>query len=405
MEKNINIFAEVLEDEALNQFYKAMSLPCNVAGALMPDAHAGYTLPIGSVIKSKDMIFPSYVGYDIGCGMSAIRTSIKDFKTEQLEVLKLEILSRIPVGAERHANKKRYPNEYNPIAKFAQTAFRDVGVYQLGTLGGGNHFIELGQDREGFINIIIHSGSRNVGKVIAEEYMKLAAIKNTDEERYAQEFDAKNSGWMHHNPEGYERAKKEFIYRRVRARLSTNTEGHFGFDINSKEGQEYLNDMNQALNFALDNREEMIKNVLLSMEAVFGKVSTDRFINRNHNHAELKDGFVIHRKGATHAEKGMMGVIPGNMKDGCFIVEGLGNEASICSSSHGAGRVLSRNQARAQLDIQEFHELMRGVVTNHTDSTLDESPRAYKDIFEVMELQRELVNTIDYVKPILNIKG
>ncbi len=149
----------------------------------------------------------------------------------------------------------------------------------------------------------------------------------------------------------------------------------------------------------------MIKNVLLSMEAVFGKVSTDRFINRNHNHAELKDGFVIHRKGATHAEKGMMGVIPGNMKDGCFIVEGLGNEASICSSSHGAGRVLSRNQARAQLDIQEFHELMRGVVTNHTDSTLDESPRAYKDIFEVMELQRELVNTIDYVKPILNIKG
>ena len=129
------------------------------------------------------------------------------------------------------------------------------------------------------------------------------------------------------------------------------------------------------------------------------------FINRNHNHAEIKEAFVIHRKGATHAEEGMLGVIPGNMRDGSFIVKGKGNEASLCSSSHGAGRVLSRNQAFMALNVDQFHNDMQGICTNHTDKMLDESPRAYKDIFEVMALQKELVDVIDHVRPFLNIKG
>jgi tRNA-splicing ligase RtcB len=206
--------------------------------------------------------------------------------------------------------------------------------------------------------------------------------------------------------EKYLKARQDFVYRRTRARVKTNTEGHFGFDLNSDAGKNYVKDMDMALDFALANRQDMINKIIKSMEDVLNrKIKTDRFINRNHNHAEIKDGFAIHRKGATHAEKDMMGVIPGNMKDGSFIVNGKGNEDSMCSSSHGAGRVLSRRKAKDTLDVNDFHDDMKGIVTNHTDTTVDESPRAYKNIFEVMELQNDLVEVVDYIKPILNIKG
>jgi len=159
--------------------------------------------------------------------------------------------------------------------------------------------------------------------------------------------------------------------------------------------------MKSALNFAPANRKAMMNKIITFL----GTPKELMFINRNHNHAEIEDKFVIHRKGATHAKKGMFGVIPANMKDGCFIVKGKGSQESLNSSAHGAGRVLSRKQAMIQLDVNEFHESMIGIETNHTSATLDESPKAYKNIFKVMQLQKDLVDVIDYVKPILNIKG
>jgi tRNA-splicing ligase RtcB len=160
--------------------------------------------------------------------------------------------------------------------------------------------------------------------------------------------------------------------------------------------------MNCALQFALDNRKEMIDVIVKAL----GSPKELLFINRNHNHAEVVEGeFVIHRKGATHAEEGMLGVVPGNMKDGSFIVEGKGNKDSMSSSSHGAGRVMSRGEARKRLDYSEFHTSMEGIETNHSETTLDEAPKAYKDIFEVMELQKDLVEVLDRVRPLLNIKG
>lgn len=234
--------------------------------------------------------------------------------------------------------------------------------------------------------------------------MKQAAIEDTDKSRYEEEFE-KNNNWKDKNPEGWEKSKNEFILKRTKARVG-DLEGHYGFDLDSYWGKAYINDMNEALQFALDNREMMIKNIVKAMEKIFGTVETERFINRNHNHAEItEDNFVIHRKGATHAEEGMLGVIPGNMKDGSFIVKGKGNSDSMCSSSHGAGRVLSRRAAKDSLDVTEFHNSMSGIVTNHTDETLDEAPKAYKNIFEVMELQKDLVEAIDRIKPVLNIKG
>lgn len=402
------IYAEVLEREALDQFYEAMKLDCNIQGALMPDAHAGYTLPIGAVIKSDNKIFPSYVGYDIGCGMISVKTNVQKFTEEDLIRLKELIMKKIPLGRDTHKKKQVLPKKFKGRSEIAEKVFKELAPYQLGTLGGGNHFIEIGTDNSGSLNIVIHSGSRGVGKKIAEYYMRQAAIEDVDMERYENEFNIKNT-WRDKNPEGWEKAKKEFIYRRTRARLNTNMEGHHGFSLDSKTGKDYLFDLNEALDFALANRKHMIDNILVAMKEVFGDIKTDRFINRNHNHAEIVDGYVIHRKGATHSEPGMYGVIPGNMKDGSFIVVGAKDSEekrlSMNSSSHGAGRVLSRRAAKDNLNVEEFHSQMKGIVTNHSNEMIDEAPKAYKNIFEVMEQQKDLVDVIDRVVPVLNIKG
>ena len=406
MDKQIHIFADYVEQEALNQFYKAMALPENVAGALMPDVHSGYTLPIGAVIKSKGKIFPSYVGYDIGCGVAAVQLDIKVPSFNDLKKIKDEILKRVSIGPNSHKTPVKEWRLYDEGTDIAKKAYLSKGKLQFCSLGGGNHFLELGKDENGFLWITVHSGSRGFGYYIAKEYMKLAAISNTDEERYAKEFEVKNK-WKQYNPGKWEQAKKEFIYRRVRARLNAKLEDHFGLDLDSELGQNYLKDMNLALQFALDNRLAMIESAIEAIKKVI-KVDpkTTFFVNRNHNHAEVIDGdFAIHRKGATHAEEGMYGVIPGNMKDGCFIVKGKGYEPALCSSSHGAGRVLSRQQAKQEITLEMLEKEMEGIITNLTSSTIDEAPMVYKDIFEVMEMQKDMVEVLYHIKPVLNIKG
>lgn len=396
--KPTRIYAEMIDRVTLEQFENAMSLECNIQGALMPDAHAGYTLPIGAVIKSKQMVFPSYVGYDIGCGMCAVKLDIAKEDIEH-ERLKKEIIKAIPLGMSRHQTKQPYvPLTCTPKA---QVVFDEIGAYQLGTLGGGNHFIELGSGNDGKVWIVIHSGSRGFGKNIAEYYMKLAAMRHVPTDEWREAFEKSHVDFKKHSPEKYEIALASYLEKQKASIAKTHLEKHVGFSTTSTEGKEYLLDMECALAFALENRKRMIDTII----SFLGNPKKLLFINRNHNHAEIKGEFVIHRKGATHAEEGMLGIIPGNMRDGSFIVKGKGNEASLCSSSHGAGRVLSRNQAFLALNVDQFHNDMQGICTNHTDKMLDESPRAYKDIFEVMALQKELVDVIDHVRPFLNIKG
>jgi len=399
------IFAKVIEDEALEQFNKAMSLECNVQGALMPDTHTGYTLPIGAIVKSKGVVFPSYVGYDIGCGMCAVNLDITKEGLD-LEDIKNDIVRNIPLGREKYIKKQsiRLDSSLYDLNDFTKYRIKDIGVYQIGTLGGGNHFIEIGEsEKDKTLWIVIHSGSRGLGYKVADYFMSLATQGSVSIEELKKEFIIGREIFKERNPKGYEKAFKKFVEKKWET-ATKNKEGHYGFDINSELGKSYINCMNYCLDFALENRKTMIEKILesISLQKRF-KVRT--FINRNHNHAELKDGYVIHRKGATHAEKDMLGVIPANMKDGSFIIKGKGNKESMCSSSHGAGRVLSRKKAKETLNIEEFHKDMEGVVTNHTDDTLDESPKAYKNIFEVMELQKDLVEIIDRSIPILNIKG
>lgn len=373
IKKPYKIFTDVgaIEYGAIEQFVEAMSHPAVVRGALMPDVHQGYTVPIGCVFESNGVVFPSAVGYDIGCGMIAHQTnfSLHDIKYNAGAIHR-QILLDIPVGR-NHRSVSPLPaiHVHGTLDKctrqMKKIADDKVWAFQLGTLGGGNHFIEIGYDEQDRVWIIIHSGSRGVGHGCAEYYMKKAS------------------------PTG---------------KLS---EGMFGFDVNSQDGRDYIQDMNWCLEFALWNRRVMLYDIIDSIRkcGVEGGIVGD-MINRNHNHAETKDGVIwTHRKGATHAEKGMTGVVPGNMRDGCFIVQGKGNEDSLYSSSHGAGRVLSRKKAKDTLSEEDFTSTMRGIVANVGKSTLDESPFAYKDIFEVMRQQSDLVEVIAYTKPILNIKG
>jgi len=408
--KKTKIYAEALEKTALEQFEEAMSIECNVQGALMPDAHTGYTLPIGAVIKSKEMVFPSYVGYDIGCGMCALKVNVHK---EELDLQKLRdrILELIPIGVERHATKGLVPWDKN-ASDTLKNNLEKTGKYQIGSLGGGNHFIEIGEadfdpeiDQSGETWIVIHSGSRGVGHKTAEMYMKLAASENIDENELEREFFANHKDLFKYNKARYDIEVEKYVLKEKL--ISTkNIEGHFGFDINSAFGKQYITDMNLCLEYALENRKTMMANILSAIFEQVGIRDIGELINRNHNHAEIdSDGYVIHRKGATHAEDGMLGVIPGNMRDGSFIVKGKGNEDSMNSSSHGAGRVLSRKKAKEQISLSKFHGDMVGIISNHTDETVDEAPDAYKNIFEVMELQKDLVEVIDHCKPYLNIKG
>jgi tRNA-splicing ligase RtcB len=363
------IYADNVDGAALDQFYTAMKQDTVVQGALMPDAHKGYSLPIGAVIAMKDVIWPAAVGYDIGCGMCAMPTSFDKAHVEsQKDIIFEKIYEQIPVGF--NWNKKRVSfdttralEEEEVTPKFKQI-YDEKGVLQIGTLGGGNHFIELGYDEADRIWIIIHSGSRNLGHNIATHYMKLAS--------------------------GDGKAR----------------EGYYVLDFQGSDGANYITDLNYALQFALLNRAEMIRRV----ETILNKVAKGHgdwpgLINRNHNHAELKDGLWIHRKGATHAEKDMMGVIPGNMCDGSFIVKGKGNSESLNSSSHGAGRIMGRRVAKETLKMEDFKKSMKGIKAKVSTGTIDESPGAYKNIFDVMDQQKDLVEVIHHIKPIINIKG
>jgi tRNA-splicing ligase RtcB len=370
LSKPHKIFGGPFEQGALDQFASAMEQDFVVRGALMPDAHQGYSLPIGAVVATEGYVVPSWVGYDIGCGMCAVPTTfVPGFVMENAKQIWGSIMRSVPVGF--HHNKEPLHPEWRstPLLTPAGSRIFDEkgGFKQLGTLGGGNHFIEVGADENDIVWIIIHSGSRGIGHGLATHYMKLAS------------------------PNG------------------KATEGHFGFRTDSELGHEYMIDQEFALQFALENRMAIMRRVVNAIQDHTGGCALMRgsLINRNHNHAEQQVAldWIIHRKGATHANRGMDGVVPGNMRDGSFIVRGLGNADSLWSSSHGAGRVLSRKAARNTLHLEEFQAEMEGIVAQVTHGTLDESPMAYKDIFEVMKAQSELVETVGYVRPILNVKG
>ncbi len=349
-----------VEAEALRQIHNAADLPEVKRMVVLPDVHTGYDLPIGCAVLVAGRISPSFVGYDIGCGMlhQNIGPNIAILAEEagRREVY-ARILEDVPVGlGGKFAENQACPEfESAGADKELNRKVCAIAPLQLGTLGAGNHFIEIGLNSREEYAITIHSGSRNSGHAIASHYMGLGRL----------------------------------------------------FDLDSKNGRHYAADMHWALEYALENRKRMLESVL---RTVFGKNIPQfpaPFINENHNHAAiLKRGEVVHRKGATPADKGQLGIIPINQRDGVYITKGLGNEAFLCSASHGAGRSMSRAAARKAITPDRLAGQMRGIVCRTDKSVCDEGPDAYKDADTVIARQNGLlVEVVDHFRPVLVVKG
>jgi len=364
---------EDIEDPAKDQIVNALMYPRQDPGryaadryivkrlAIMRDVHAGYDLPIGSVALLDGYIWPGAVGYDIGCGMCHVNTGITygELGTTRTDIKK-RVLSMIPVGFDSRKTKSNGFERFRNASKYKALAdaVNMKAAWQVGTLGGGNHFLEYGiSQRTEEVGVTIHSGSRKSGYNIGDFYMRMSG-----------------------GP----------------------------IPLESELGQQYLADMNWALSFALRNRELMMKKALKALGLQSGQVRRLMMdmVNENHNHATVTDDGVIHRKGATPASKGDIGIIPANMRDGVWITEGLGNKECLESAPHGCGRTMSRTRAKKTIDMADHSKSMDGImVSQPVEKLLDESAYAYKDIGYVLSGSSKLIRIIDNFRPILVVKG
>ena len=383
-----------IEEECLKQAFNLSGLPFAFKHiALMPDAHSGFGMPIGGVLATKNVVIPNAVGVDIGCGMCFLQTNIPisiilESKTKDdqplLNFMVGAIQRIVPVGFAHHKNAEEWNGfDRAPNTKIVQQELHKAR-YQLGTLGGGNHFIEIQKDSNNNLCIMLHSGSRNFGKQIGDYYNKQAKVLNKK--------------WYSSVPENYDLA---FL------------------PIDSQDGNDYFKSMKFALEFAHENRRRMmerIKSLVFNLiEKYHGHVSKTILneVNAHHNYAVFENHFgenvIVHRKGAIRAYAGEAGIIPGSMQAPSYIVEGLGNPDSFMSASHGAGRRMSRKKAREQFKVSDFINDLnaQGIVVGTKDksSIIDECGAAYKDIDQVINNEKDLVKVTERVTQIGVIKG
>lgn len=362
--------------------------------AVMPDVHKGYGMPIGGVLATKRAVVPNAVGVDKGCGMCAIKTPLTGLTRNQLEELKYKIEMTVPVGFSHHANPK-YKDEMPAVNKDDNwcngqpyqdrypVLYKewDSALCQLGTLGGGNHFIEIQMGDDGHIWIMIHSGSRNLGKKVCDFYNKKAQMLN--------------EMWYSSVPKEQELA---FL------------------PIEIEEYRSYMREMEYCVDFALANRRAIMQAILEQFDRTIPgykfKDLIDNMINIAHNYAKFEHHFgedvIVHRKGATFAGEGQIGIIPGSQGTKSYIVRGKGNRDSFNSCSHGAGRKMGRNEAKRNLDLRKEVEFLesQGILHNmRSVQDLEEASSAYKDIDIVMKSQEDLVDILVELKPLAVIKG
>jgi tRNA-splicing ligase RtcB len=376
----VRVWADFVEDSAMVQINNLAQLPFAFHHvAIMPDVHMGYGMPIGGILATDMVVIPNAVGVDIGCGMCAVETSLVSITKDDLKEIMGEIRKAVPVGFSHH-EKQQDLSLMPTVGEFPEmpivTRQYESATKQIGTLGGGNHFIEIQRGSDGHIWIMIHSGSRNLGKQVADYYNKAAVELNTE--------------WLSPVPKEWQLA---FL------------------PIESAVGIEYLAEMNYCVNFALANRKLMM-DVICGIFYTKTGCNFKPMINIAHNYATMENHFgrnvMIHRKGATLAREGTIGIIPGSMGSKSYIVRGKGNPDSFCSCSHGAGRKMSRTAAQKELSLEnEISNLdSQGIVHGLRNvKDLDEATGAYKDIDSVMANQSDLVDIMVELKPLGVIKG
>src|SRR3954468_2033126 len=386
----IKVWTADLEPQARRQLENVARLPI-VHGhvAAMPDVHAGIGATVGSVIPTKGAIVPAAVGVDIGCGVNAVQLSLsaKDLP-DALGRIRSAIESAIPVGFDMHrgvnAERKHAAHELgpqfhrilerHPKLGTMQKDIRETWVKQLGTLGGGNHFIEICLDESQNVWVMLHSGSRGIGNVIGRYFIERARREMEKSDVHLPDRDL---AWL--------------------------AEGTAAFD-------DYVEAVHWAQDYAMENRPEMMRAILGAIQAHLPPFRiVGEAINCHHNYVARERHFgenlLVTRKGAIRAGAGDMGVIPGSMGARSFIVRGKGNEESLCSCAHGAGRIMSRNEARKRFSAADVARQTAGVECRKDDGVVDEIPSAYKPIDEVMANQSDLVDIVHTLRQVVCVKG
>jgi len=381
----VKVWSKQIEVEAQQQLENVARLPFVFKHvAVMPDVHAGRGATIGSVVATKGAICPASVGVDIGCGMMAVKLSLsaenKALLHAKLAEIRHSIERSIPVGFESNRN---LTTQVEAWAGWTAIGKPEIGsndtkraMSQMGSLGGGNHFIEVCLDTEGEVWVMLHSGSRNIGKVLAEKHIDKA------------------KGLM-----------KQMFINLPDPDLAYFAQG-------TPEFSAYVNDVRWAQDYAMSNRHEMMRRILKDLGYFFNggePLVPVVSVNCHHNYLEWEhhygENVIVTRKGAVRAREGDMGIIPGSMGTRSFIVRGKGNPESFNSCSHGAGRRMSRTKARHQFTVDDLRQQTDGVECRKDAAIIDEIPAAYKDIGEVMENQSDLVEVVAELKQILCVKG
>ncbi len=377
-----------VEDEARRQLVNIARLPFVFRHvAAMPDVHLGIGATVGSVIPTVGAVIPAAVGVDIGCGMCAVRTSVRaEHLPDSLRDIRLAIEEAVPVGFAMHREtpmgvsktwRKRFAEDYKAmIARFPKIEQKDATAAprQLGTLGGGNHFIELCLDEAGDAWVMLHSGSRGIGNRIGKFFIERA--KEIAAEREISLAD-KNLAWL---------------------------------EDGSADFREYVRWLTWAQDYARANRDAMLKAVVAVLQRRFPDLAlTAEAVNCHHNYASLEEHFGhrvwVTRKGAVRAGAGELGIIPGSMGAKSYIVRGKGNAESFMTCSHGAGRRLSRTAAKKAFTLEDHAAATAHVECRKDGGVLDETPGAYKDIDAVMAAQSDLVEVVHTLKQVVCVKG
>src|SRR5258706_2542899 len=389
----VKVWTPDLEPEARRQLENVSRLPI-IHGhvAAMPDVHAGIGATVGSVIPTKGAIIPAAVGVDVGCGLHAVQLSLTaSDMPESLRALRSAIESAVPVGFDSHAGAKgrggrrekvgksmekglRKIVERNPRIATMQRNFEETWVRQLGPLGGGNHFIEVCLDESQNVWVMLHSGSGGIGNVIGRYCTERAG---REMERSATRLPDRDLAWF--------------------------AEGSPAFD-------EYVDAVHWAQDYALENRREMMRAILAAMEPHLPPFRiVDEAIECHHNYVARETHFgenlLVTRKGAIRAGAGELGIIPGSMGAKSFIVRGKGNPDSFCSCAHGAGRLMSRTEAKRRFSQADVERQTSGVECRKDAGVIDEIPGAYKSIDAVMANQSDLVDVVHTLKQVVCVKG
>jgi len=382
------VFTDNVEEDAVAQIIEL----CNQEFAkgsiirIMPDTHAGAGCTIGTTMTIKDKIVPNLVGVDIGCGMETIKLKNKNIELSKLDKV---IHEYIPAGFD--IRKKEHPYAKN-IDLEELICRKNVNINRaklsIGTLGGGNHFIEVNKDKEGNLYLVVHSGSRHLGKQVAQFYQELGYKELVTQSEIIKELVEKMKA------EGREKE----IQTEIKEIKTSSVSKHLAY-VQGKSFDNYLSDMKLVQKFAVLNRKAIVDEIVKRMD-----FKIEEQFTTIHNYIDLDN--MILRKGAISAREGEKVLIPINMRDGSLICIGKGNRDWNYSAPHGAGRLMSRSKAKEVITLSEFKKSMEGIYsTTVNKSTIDESPMAYKPMEEIIENIRDTVEIIDIIKPIYNFKA